>query len=201
MSNYRFAPSPTFGITEHPFTTWSDAFTPEELDKIIEIGNQLPLSRASIGADLANTTDPAIRESTVSWVPQTDETIWIYDKLAWVIRQLNGQFYKFDMFGFTEDLQYTIYNEETTGHYTWHIDMGSSGSMSPRKLSLVLQLTDPEEYEGGDLELMTSSDPIAVLKQRGLISVFPSFVLHRVTPVTKGTRRTLVVWACGPEFK
>jgi len=73
--------------------------------------------------------------------------------------------------------------------------------MSPRKLSLVLQLTDPEEYEGGDLELMTSSDPIAVLKQRGLISVFPSFVLHRVTPVTKGTRRTLVVWACGPEFK
>jgi PKHD-type hydroxylase len=201
MSNYRFAPSPTFGITEHPFTTWSDAFTSDELDKIIEIGDQLPSSQASIGTDVANTTDLEVRESIVAWVPQTEETIWIYDKLAWVIRQLNGQFYKFDMFGFTEDLQYTTYNEETNGHYTWHLDMGGGGGMPPRKLSLVLQLSDPEEYEGGDLELMTSSAPSTVLKQRGLISVFPSFVLHRVTPVTKGKRRTLVVWACGPEFK
>lgn len=201
MSNYKFAPSPTFGITEHPFTTWDGAFTSDELDKIIEIGDQLPNSKAVVGGGTDTDTISDIRESTVSWIPQTDETIWIYDKLAWVIRQLNGQFYKFDMFGFTEDLQYTIYNEDTNGHYTWHLDMGVSGGIAPRKLSLVLQLTDPGDYEGGDLELMTTSTPTAVTKQRGLISVFPSFVLHRVTPVIKGTRRTLVVWACGPEFK
>ena len=201
MSNYRFAPSPTFGITEHSFTTYREAFTPDELDKIIEIGDQLPSSDATVGTDEGGESISKIRKSTVAWIPQNSETVWIYDRLAWIIRQLNGQFYKFDMWGFTEDLQYTIYNEDDRGHYTWHQDLGVGGGMSPRKLSCVLQLTDPAEYEGGDLEILTSANPIPVIKERGIISLFPSYQLHRVTPVTNGIRKTLVVWACGPEFK
>ena len=65
----------------------------------------------------------------------------------------------------------------------------------------MLQLTDPAEYEGGDLEIMSGAETDVVLKQRGLITVFPSYILHRVSPVTKGTRKTIVVWACGPAFK
>jgi PKHD-type hydroxylase len=71
----------------------------------------------------------------------------------------------------------------------------------PRKLSVVLQLSDPSEYEGGDLEIMNCSEPTQVKKEKGLVTAFPSFMLHRVTPVTKGIRRTLVVWLTGPRFR
>jgi PKHD-type hydroxylase len=71
----------------------------------------------------------------------------------------------------------------------------------PRKLSMVLQLSHPSEYEGGDLELMTGNVPHICKKEKGLLYAFPSYILHRVTPITNGTRRTLVVWTSGPRFK
>jgi PKHD-type hydroxylase len=82
--------------------------------------------------------------------------------------------------------------------YGWHQDYG--GEIS-RKLSLVLQLSDPSEYEGGNLQVKTSSEPQTVKKQRGFIAAFPSYVLHQVTPVTKGNRQSLVAWVSGPQFK
>ena len=84
--------------------------------------------------------------------------------------------------------------------YGWHLDYGGNGTPS-RKLSMVLQLTDPSQYEGGNLQLMTSGEPITVRKQRGLVVVFPSYVLHQVTPVTNGNRQSLVSWITGPTFK
>jgi PKHD-type hydroxylase len=72
---------------------------------------------------------------------------------------------------------------------------------SPRKLSMVLQLSDPSEYDGGDLEFYVQSEPIKAEKKKGIVYVFPSWVLHRVTPVTRGTRRSLVMWIAGPKFK
>jgi PKHD-type hydroxylase len=68
-------------------------------------------------------------------------------------------------------------------------------------LSLVLQLSDPAQYEGGNLQVMTGSEPQTVRKQRGLVAAFPSYVLHQVTPVTQGTRQSLVAWVSGPQFK
>jgi PKHD-type hydroxylase len=82
--------------------------------------------------------------------------------------------------------------------YGWHLDYG--GGIS-RKLSLAIQLTDPSEYEGGNLQIMTSGEPQNMRKQRGLIAVFPSYVLHQVTPVTQGSRQSLVAWVSGPAFK
>lgn len=86
------------------------------------------------------------------------------------------------------------------GHYDWHLDRGGLG-IAPRKLSAVIQLSDPNEYEGGDLQLYVGSEPTNIKKQKGLVVVFPSFVLHRVTPVTGGTRRSLVAWLSGPKFR
>jgi PKHD-type hydroxylase len=77
--------------------------------------------------------------------------------------------------------------------------MGSGGIS--RKLSLVLQLTDPSEYEGGNLQVLIGSEPLNVEKRRGLICAFPSFTIHQVTEVTKGSRQSLVVWLSGPPFK
>jgi PKHD-type hydroxylase len=79
------------------------------------------------------------------------------------------------------------------------MDIGAENECT-RKLSLVVQLSSPDEYEGGGLEIMASSEPVQVTKEKGLICAFPSFILHRVTPVTKGTRRTLVIWIAGPDF-
>lgn len=201
MSNYIFSPSPTFGVSEHPFVTWEKAFNEEELDKLIAYCDTLPLEKAAIDKDKKENIED-IRESQVAWIELNEKSSFIYDRLAYVLRGLNGEFYKFDLYGFSEHLQFTIYKEDSKGHYTWHLDNGSSNAGAvPRKLSLVLQLSDPKDYEGGDLEIMTSANPQAIKKEKGLIAVFPSYTLHRVTPVTKGTRKTIVVWATGPAFK
>ena len=202
MSNYQFAPAPTFGRSEHDFVTWNDAFTAEELDRIIEIGESLGPKEATLGS--GGDTNNCIRVSDTSWVPCNGDTQWLYDRLAFVARQLNGQFYGFDLYGFSEDMQYTVYrgSEEDGGHYTWHLDRGpNAAGAGPRKFTMVTQLSDPGEYEGGELQIQSGAEPMTVDKCRGRIVAFPSYMLHRVTPVTKGLRRTLVVWITGPAFR
>lgn len=203
MSNYIFAPSPSFGISEHDFVTYVDAFNEEEIAQLITTLDGLEKMESSVGG-IVGTAPEEIRKSKIAWVQLNQSTSWIYDRMAWVARLLNGQFYKFDLHGFSEDMQYTVYEGIEKNHYTWHKDSGGSlrGSAPPRKLSLVLQLSDPEEYEGGSLELNTGTDnPVVVTKQKGLIAAFPSYTVHRVTPVTQGVRKSLVVWVCGPSFR
>jgi PKHD-type hydroxylase len=196
--NYIFQPCPTFGISEHPFATWQGTFNDEEIQKIVEYAQAQNAGDGRIGGDVC---DPEYRRSQVSWISFNNDTAWIFDRLAWVTRNLNGQFYRFDLYGFCEPIQFTVYDESMEGHYEWHQDSGTGHKDAPRKLSVVVQLSDPSEYEGGELELMTSKEPTQVLKQKGLAAAFPSYILHRVTPVTKGTRRTLVIWTSGPAFR
>ena len=196
MSLYTFAPAVS-KAHNHPFISWADAFTNEELDQIVEYAKTLPTQNGTVdnAQNLAN-----IRSAQVAWISNNQEAGWIYDRLAFVARQINSKFYNFDLYGFLEDLQFTIYKESTEDHYTWHIDMADEAPAA-RKLSLVLQLSDPSEYEGGELQTMSGPNHCAVDRQKGLIAAFPSYMLHRVTPVTKGTRYSLVVWICGPSFK
>jgi PKHD-type hydroxylase len=198
MAVYQLAPTPSVSLPEISFATWRSGFTDEEIDKIISIGDNLTTYNAVVGGN--SEVNANIRSSKTAWIGLTPETNFIYDRLGFIARQLNGQFFDLDLWGFVEDLQYTIYDSKDD-HYTWHLDRGGNTSNTPRKLSLVLQLTDPSEYEGGVLEILDSSIPTGVDKERGLVAAFPSFVLHRVTPVTKGVRKTLVVWLTGPRFK
>jgi PKHD-type hydroxylase len=201
MSNYIFLPSPNFGVSEEAFVTWKEAFNDEEINKIIEYGDSLEKQKAVIGGRNIDDEYSNIRESEISWIEMNNDTMWIYDRLAYITRSLNGQFYKFDLYGFHESIQYTTYQSEKESHYTWHRDTGVDRTNSPpRKFSVVLQLTDPNEYEGGDLELFVSSEPTKVKREKGLVAAFPSYTLHRVTPVTKGIRKTLVIWCTGPAF-
>ena len=80
----------------------------------------------------------------------------------------------------------------------WHQDYGFAIS---RKLSITVQLTDPSEYEGGNLQILTADEPANITRKRGMIALFPSYVLHQVTPVTRGSRQSLVAWVSGPAFK
>lgn len=180
------------------FAWWEEAFTDEEIEKIKEYAKTLETKTALVGNGEEASPDQ-IRKTKVSWISNTPEASWLYERMADVARKLNAQFYNFDLYGFCEDMQFTIY-EETESHYTWHMDMGDN-SKAPRKISMVLQLSDPSEYEGGELQILDKAEPETVNKQKGLIAMFPSYTLHRVTPVTKGVRYSLVVWTCGPAFK
>lgn len=197
MSTYRFGVMPNFGFGEDTFVSWNDPFSDEEIDKIHKIAESRKKDEATIGEGDQNTT---YRSSEVAWIEHCEETDWLYSCLAYIANQLNGQFYKFDLFGFDEHFQYTVYDASKEGHYDWHVDAGKPQS-NARKLSLVIQLSDPSEYEGGDLELMVSNTPLKVDKKKGAIVAFPSYVLHRVTPVTSGIRKTMVIWVTGPKFK
>lgn len=182
-----------------PFCWWEGAFTEQELNWL-----QQQAINADTRAQVGGGADPEhlakIRRSKISWIRNSPDTQWVFEKLAHVASSLNSQFYRFDLTGFGEALQLTNYDQSEHGMYGWHQDYGGSRSIS-RKLSLVLQLTDPSQYEGGNLQVMTSGEPINVRKQRGLIAAFPSYVLHQVTPVTQGNRQSLVAWVSGPAFK
>jgi PKHD-type hydroxylase len=180
-----------------PWVWWEGAFSEHELDWLQNKAKHANQD-ATVGSGAGNGVDPNIRRSQVSWLNSDSDTRWVFEKLADVVSKINAQHYRFDLTGFGEPLQLTNYDQSENGMYGWHQDCGGGPS---RKLSMAVQLTDPSEYEGGNLQVMTSSQPKNVRKQRGLIAIFPSFVLHQVTPVTQGSRQSLVAWVSGPAFK
>ena len=181
-----------------PFAWWEGAFTNEQLDWLQQRAKEAT-QEAQVGGGGAGKVDNSIRRSELNWMPKNENTAWVFETLSHVVASLNADYFGFDLTGFTEHLQLTNYHESKKGMYGWHQDFGSSGNS--RKLSLVLQLSNPEDYEGGQLQILTSKEPINMPKKRGLITVFPSWTVHQVTPVVKGTRQTLVTWISGPAFK
>ena len=188
-----------YATNVEPFAWWENGFTDQELNWLQEHAIKAE-QRARVGGNATGDDLARIRRSQVSWLNKTQDTAWVYEKLAHIASSLNAQYYRFDLTGFGEALQLTNYDQSEHGMYGWHVDYG--GNVAPsRKLSMVLQLTDPSQYEGGNLQIMTTGDPNTVRKQRGFVVVFPSYVLHQVTPVTKGSRQSLVSWITGPAFK
>lgn len=169
------------------------AFTKEECQKIIEIGEEKKLHIATTRGQVDD-----IRDSKVVWLYPNVELEWVYRKMVDIVTHLNDQFFKFDLFGFTEGFQFTKY-ESPGGHYGKHID--SANNFITRKLSFSLQLSSQEDYEGGDLNLHFGDTPETMSKKQGSIALFPSYVLHEVLPVTKGTRYSLVSWVAGAPFR
>jgi PKHD-type hydroxylase len=180
-----------------PWVWWEGAFTEQELNWLQSKAKHAE-QNAQVGGGSGNGVNPHIRRSQVSWLNNEPDTKWIFDKIANVVSQMNANYFRFDLTGFGEPLQLTNYDQSENGMYGWHQDYGGGVS---RKLSVTVQLTDPSEYEGGNLQIMTSGQPQNVRKQKGLIALFPSYVLHQVTPVTQGSRQSLVVWISGPAFK
>jgi PKHD-type hydroxylase len=184
-------------LSIEPWVWWEGAFTEQELNWLQNKAKHAD-QNAQVGGGSGGVIDSNIRRSQVSWLNNTSDTKWIFEKLADITSRMNAQHYRFDLTGFGEPLQLTNYDQAENGMYGWHQDYNSGVS---RKLSIAVQLTDPSEYEGGNLQIITSSKPNNVRKQRGLIAIFPSFALHQVTPVTQGSRQSLVAWVSGPAFK
>ena len=107
--------------------------------------------------------------------------------------------WQFDIPSILDTVQYTQYYENG-GHYDWHTDNGPY-PFNTRKISITVQLSDPNEYDGGDLELWNGGNIKTVFRGRGATILFPSFIMHRVTPVTQGLRKSLVLWVGGEHYK
>jgi len=182
-----------------PFVWWDNAFNNDELLFLQNKAKESSI-RANVGGGLDAQNLQNIRRSHISWLKNTPETEWIFARLAHVVSSLNVQFYRFDLTGFGEDLQLTNYEDSEKGMYGWHQDSNGRLGIS-RKLSIVLQLSDPADYEGGNLQILNGSTPINVEKRKGLIAAFPSYTVHQVTPVTSGNRQSLVAWITGPAFR
>ena len=172
-------------------------FSERQCRRIVEQAVALTADDGRVGT---GDTASDVRRSTVTWIPATDATAWIVDKLTAVVRRANRG-YGFDLIGFTEDLQFTEYAGHGA-HYAWHQD-GLDGELALRKLSIVVQLSPDTDYSGGNLELFGLDDESwsQTTREQGTVVVFPSFEYHRVTPVVSGTRRSLVCWVGGPPFR
>ena len=171
--------------------------------EIINRGLSLPKQEASIGFD-EDHTDNSYRVSTIRWMHHRDHKD-VVDLLVSFAAEANREHFGFDIFNHTYDLQFTEYQGTRKGKYEWHHDVWWTNPRAhDRKLSVVIQLNDPNTYTGGDFEFRIAGcdmNELAGFRQQGSVLVFPSFFDHRVTPITQGTRYSLVSWIEGPKFR
>jgi len=152
-------------------------------------------------SELGNDTDSyKTNNRDIAYINPANHSKWLYDILFPIALEANKQFYHFDIDIVTDPIHYVIYPEDG-GHLDWHMDVGAFG-VNRRKLAMTVQLSDHNDYEGGDLQIWGGGqEPISVKRNKGDVSVFPTFLLHRVTPITRGQRKILVFWTGGRAFR
>lgn len=171
-------------------------------DELINRGLQLPSQQASIGFT-EDRVDNSYRVSTIRWFYEPDNKD-ISNLMMQYATFANREAFGFDISMGSHELQFTEYHGTTNGKYDWHHDVFWQNTRPhDRKLSVVIQLNDPREYEGGQFEFRMPHDSTELqgFRHKGSVIVFPSFFEHRVTPVTSGTRYSLVTWVDGPKFR
>ena len=179
--------------------TTTPVFSPEQCQDIIDMGESLKKEQAQVGTSQPQgKQDTEKRITTISWIP-FDKLPEMYKVLESLIQRTNGNHFGFDGIRITEPAQYTHY--PVGGFYEWHTDNDIVGLNEPpiRKISMTLLLSPLNEFEGGELELVDPGKKVK-LKQ-GQAVFFASFIPHRVTPVTRGERKSLVMWFGGPSFR
>ena len=185
----------------HIVQTNQPIFTPLQCKMVIEAGREEPRKNAQVGAEKGKkegVIDTEIRTSHISWIP-FKKMPEMYKDIERTMLKTNNNHFGFEGMQITEMAQYTEYPEG--GFYDWHVDNYDNCQHEPpvRKISMTCLLSPENEFEGGDLELIKEGQ--AVKLKQGQAAFFASFIRHRVAPVTKGVRRSLVMWFGGPPFK
>ena len=178
--------------------TTTPIFTPEQCQLIINAGRAEPQQTAQVGGTAGGTVDTKTRTSHISWIPFT-KMQEMYKVIENIMLKTNSNHFGFDGMRLTEPAQYTEY--PTGGFYDWHIDSDVNCANEPpiRKISMTCLLSPESEFEGGGLELM--SDGKIVRPKQGQAIFFASYIRHRVIPISKGIRKSLVMWFGGPSFR
>ncbi len=191
-------------ITEPKWKSWivettTPLFTPEQCQMVIDAGRKQRPQKAQVGMGKpGGGVDTKKRTTTISWIP-FKEMQPMYNDINKFIQVANKNHFGFGDIQVTEQAQFTEYPEG--GFYDWHMDTDVNMQHEPpvRKISMTLLLSPENQFEGGDLELMAPGKR-AKLKQ-GHAIIFASFINHRVAPVTRGVRQSLVMWFGGEPFK
>lgn len=190
----RFGTGP---VLQSALVSWHDLFSQAELDALARHCDALVLEQAGLAGSDHNT----IRKTRVAWVMREPATESFYRRMEEIVLALNARFFRFDLSQLVT-FQYAVY--DGGGHFDWHKDYGRAygePGQEPRKLTLSLQLSDGADYDGCDLEVRGGNEIDIAPRERGALIAFPANVLHRVTPLTRGVRKSLVIWAAGPEFR
>lgn len=175
-------------------------FTNEECDKIIQIARESYSASASVGSDGKGSVTRQVRSAEVYPVENIEEHRWIFKKIGSIVSVANAVHFDYDISAIEYSLQLIHYasDAEVPGHYDWHVDAGK-GSVATRKISFTAQLSDPSSYTGCDLVVDDHGNKIQAVRDRGSISLFPSYMPHVVTPIETGDRYALVIWIHGPR--
>lgn len=183
-------PNERFHIIKNP------VFNPEQLKGFMDLVDAEG-KEGSVNSG-TNSSDNSVRRSRIVWLAD-DKYAWIYEKL-WAVALEANKKYQFNIRDFRDPIQIAVYDGADQGFYDWHMDFAPHDMT--RKISISIPLNDDTEYEGGHLELSHGAGCIDRAPQKaGTVVIFPGFLQHRVLPVTKGKRYSMVVWVGGPQFK
>ena len=161
-----------------------DLFLEEELQQIIDYGDALSLSDGKVKDDKINYN---IRDSRIAWIHPNTETHWLFDRAIVIFASSLP-------FGALQSMQYTVYDSKGS-HYDWHRDVGSGDEIMKARVNVgILQLSSPSDYKGGVLQIKYENQVIDVMKTKGMVTTFPIQLEHKVSPVTSGVRKTLIMW-------
>jgi len=178
-----------------PYATAQNFLSAQEMDWLI--AEHAPL--LTEGTLSFGNTDSTLRRSRVVFLGLEQKYAWLYQRLWAAVEVCNPQCFDVDVASVETNVQVARYDSAESGFYDWHFDFGPA--KPSRKLSISIQLSSSEDYDGGDLELLYGNVPKKLDRTRGAFIIFPSFMLHRVTPVTRGTRWSLVAWILGKRWR
>jgi len=206
---YRIPPYPA--VKDPNMRVCTRALTPEQVLLFRQLGDEYVTKFGKpgyVGFNISSQERHEKRRCQVGWLnhPMHDRRLCImYDLMAEIAQSANADTWQYDIDGYYDMLQYVHYtareNDGPDDHFSWHMDKGDDWRRPQRKLAVVAILSSLNEYEGGGLSIFDGQEISLVALEMGTVLVFPSFVQHKVAPITKGLRRTLVGWLCGPRFK
>ena len=196
-----------FNEIVHPIMCYDDFLSDDEIDQIFKHTKKLKYFDGKIEDNDDSLFDKKIRQSSIKWISLDENINWLFKKIILKIYETNQLNFHY-ILKFFEDLQFTEYKASQEEFYAKHRDgsiLKLSDFVETRKLSFTIQLTDENEYDGGDLIFYLNDDDKIIKtnasRKKGAIIFFESTVLHEVTPVTKGTRHSLVSWVWGPNLR
>tara|TARA_R100000278_G_C5405470_1_gene141129 strand:+ start:81 stop:662 length:582 start_codon:yes stop_codon:yes gene_type:complete len=180
--------------------TTGPIFSPKQCQMIIEAGRSQPRQDASVGQakKKGGIVDTNTRTSHISWIPFKTMPE-MYKDIETMMKKTNGNHFGFDGMQITEQAQYTEY--PSGGFYNWHMDSDVNFAHEPtvRKISMTCLLSHESEFEGGELQIERDKNKVKLVQGQAIF--FASFLLHRVAPVTRGVRKSLVMWFGGPPLR
>lgn len=194
MSIY-YIPTTGNNTAFHP-VSWEDGISEELIDQFKQVALTIEQNTGGIVRSQDHQEDDLHIRNVTTRIIEVDKFKWWYDIIYQYVVEANSEYFKYEIHGFMEQMQYLHYGDDINGgHYNWHIDCGPG--ISTRKLTVIVQLSHPEEYTGCEVQFMNGS----VSKKKGSVTIFPSWMYHRVTKLTSGNRDSLVCWINGPTFR